>query len=920
MNQLGDTSKLQDRLPSEDRFRLLFEDAPVAYHEIDNQGRITRVNRAECAMLGYDPHELVGMLVWDLTSPEDREQFRDSVELKLSGTWKVEPFQGRFLRKDGAPVTIEFYENLIEDESGGITGIRGILINITEREEAMEVILASESKFRELFDNVLDGVFQTTADGRILTANPALLKMLGYHSEAEFLQVDIETALYIHPERRAARIAQLERDGELRNCELQLRTRDGRQITVLENSRAVRDADGAVSYYEGTLTDITGRVEAQEALTEERDFTSAIIDSAGSLIVVLRPDGRIIRFNRACEQTSGYSFEEVEGRPFWDVLIVPAEMEPLKEIFRRLRQGADSIRHENHWRSRTGELRLIEWSNVVLRDKQGAAAYVISTGIDITERRRAEQALRISEQRYRDLFENAHDVVYAHDLRGAFMSLNAAAERITGYTRGEALRMNMSEIVAPDMLSTLQQMINSKLGGEGPTTYELDIIAKDGRRVSLEVSARLQLEDGKPIGIHGVARDITDRKIAEAKLESYASELARKNEELADALTAAKEGTELKSRFLATMSHEIRTPMNGVLGMTELLMSTPLDTEQRDYAQAVRHSAEALLVVINDILDISKIEAGKLNLERLPFDPSAVVDEVIGLLAPRAAAKGLRLTCETQGTLPRVVRGDPGRLRQILLNLIGNAVKFTEEGEVAVSTLVTGSTAETATVQFSVRDTGIGISPEKGSRLFQSFVQGDSSTTRKYGGTGLGLAISKQLVEMMGGVIEFESELGRGSTFTFLVAFEKFSPEACRAAAGGAGVLSLAGCKTLVVDQTSGDGPMTREYLETLGCRADLSCRTEALDRLRRAMAEGDPYRIALLDLSSPEPEIFSLSLAIGSDPAIADTIRICCVEPPLRGEDRLKSFGFSGALQKPITPWALQDTLIAALEGTTAS
>jgi PAS domain S-box-containing protein len=894
---------------------MLFEDAPVAYAEIDNTGRLRRVNRAGCVMFGYDSSELIGKQVWELVSPEQWESCRASIIRCLASAEKLPPVHRKFLRKSGEPFTVEIHQNLIEDESGKIAGIRGILINITERERTMEAILSSESKFRELFDNVIDGVYQSTADDRLLTVNPALVKMLGYESQAEFLQVDIKT-LYARPEKRASSMAQLERDGELRNCELQLLTKDGGIITVLENSRAVRDSSGAVCYYEGTLTNITGRVEAQAALTEERDFTSAIIDTAGSLIVVLDPFGRIIRFNRVCEQISGYSFAEVCGREFWDVLIIPNEVQPLKDLFAQLRGDSDPIKHENHWQTRSGELRLIDWSNVALRDKQGATAYIISTGIDITDRRRAEQALRASEQRYRDLFENANDIVYTHDLRGNFTSVNAAGERVTGYSRAEALRMNMSQLIAPEARADILQKVAGKLGGEGPTTYEFDIIAKNGQRVSLEVSTRLQIEDGRPIGIHGVARDITDRKLAEEKLESYAQELARKNEELAGALTAAREVTELKSRFLATMSHEIRTPLNGILGMTELLMSTPLDSEQAEYSEAVRHSAEALLTVINDILDISKIEAGKLKLEVLPFDPMSVVEEVISLLTPRAAAKGLRLACETQGQMPRIVRGDPGRLRQILLNLVGNAVKFTEEGEVVVTADVAGNTAEIATMRFSVRDTGIGISQENRSRLFQSFVQGDSSTTRKYGGTGLGLAICKQLVEMMGGVIEVESELGRGSTFTFLAPFGKY-PQEPGALSGATtnGSVSLIGCRTLIVDDSDGFCEIAQEYLALLGCRGETCRRSEALVKLREAADARDPFRIVLVDMSSPEPEIFALSRAIAQDPAIGGAVRICCTESPIRGESRLKEFGFSGAIQKPVTPMVLQETLLAALE-----
>src|SRR5260370_2706578 len=488
----------------------LFEGAPVGYHEIDSTGRIRRVNRAECVMLGYDTRELSGKFVWDLTAPQDRDQFGDSIEQRLSGAAKIESYQGQLVRKDGSPVTIGFYENLIEDECGRITGIRGILINITEREDAMEAILASESKFRQLFDNMMEGVYQSAADGRILTANPALLKMLAYDSEA-----DLGALQYVRPEQKALRMAQLERDGELRNFELELRTRDARQIAVLENSRAVRDLSGAVSYYEGILTDITGRVQAQEALTKERDFTAAIIEGAGSPIVVLRPDGRIIRFNGACQQISGYSFDEVRDRPFWDVLNIPEEVEPLKEIFERLGRRSGPIQHENHWRPRRGELRLIAWSYVPLLDRQGSPAFIIGSGIDITDRRPAEDTLRVSEQRYRDLIADASDIVYTHDLDGVFTSINAAAEKIIGYKRGEVLGMNLSRILAPEDVRRGIRHVYGKLDGGATSTSQCDIIAKDGRRASLQISARLQLRNGKPIGIHGVAREITDRKLAE---------------------------------------------------------------------------------------------------------------------------------------------------------------------------------------------------------------------------------------------------------------------------------------------------------------------------------------------------------------------------------------------------------------------
>jgi PAS domain S-box-containing protein len=287
-----------------------------------------------------------------------------------------------------------------------------------------------------------------------------------------------------------------------------------------------------------------------------------------------------------------------------------------------------------------------------------------------------EAALRESEERYRDLFEHANDLIYTHDLKGNYTSANKACERITGYTVAEALKLNALEVIAPEYRELAMAMASQKSSDKTTSTYEIEIIAKGGQRVALEVNSRLHYQDGNPIGVQGIARDITVRKRMQAELQQARDE--------------ALESARLKSEFLANMSHEIRTPMNGVIGMTGLLLDTKLTPEQREFAETIHSSSESLLTIINDILDFSKIEAGKLHFETLDFNLRHTIEGTVELLAERARASKIELATWIYNDVPTELRGDAGRLRQVLINLIGNALKFTERGEVIVQLVLPG--------------------------------------------------------------------------------------------------------------------------------------------------------------------------------------------------------------------------------------
>lgn len=586
---------------SEAQFRDLFDDAPVAYHELDTENRLTRVNETELAMLGYTAEEMVGRPVWDFIVEDPSD---DSIPVQLGGELRLEATQRTFRRKDGTQIPVLMRHKLITDADGNVRGMRSTLQDISALKRTERELREAEEKYRSIFENAIEGIFQTTPEGRFRSVNPALSRIFGYESPDLLMQgvVNIERQIYVSPNRRAEFIRLMEERGEVVEFESEAYRKDGTTIWINEHARAVRDASGKLLYYEGTVVDVTARREAEKAITRARD--------------------------------------------------------------------------------------------------------------------------------------------------------------------------------------------------------------------------------------------------------------------------AALESARLKSEFLANMSHEIRTPMNGIIGMTGLLLDTELNPKQRDFAQTIGASADALLTIINDILDFSKIEAGMLVFEEIDFQLEQVVEGAVDLLAERALSKQLELASLVHTDVPGALRGDPGRLRQVLTNLIGNAIKFTEVGEVVVSATKEEETEHDVLVRFTVADTGIGIAPEVQGQLFQAFVQADGSTTRRYGGTGLGLAICKQLVHQMRGEIGVESSTGRGSTFWFTARFPKQeNPQTHESVAGN----DLAGVRVLIVDDNATSRRILHHLFTSWGMReTQAASAQEGLEILHRAAQSGRRFDLAVIDLHMPGMDGLTLARTIKSDPKIA--------------------------------------------------
>jgi PAS domain S-box-containing protein len=663
-------------------------------------------------------------------------------------------------------------------------------------------------------------------------------------------------------------------------------------------------------------SEIREKENAERALRANEEKYRNIYESLEDVYYQTDPDGIITMLSPSVYSLAGWFPEELIGKPVATVYVDPAQRKLLIET---LMAENHVIDHEVTLKKRDGTAIYASICAQTLFDESGAYAGISGLLRDISDRVKAEMALRISEERYRGIFDNAVEGIYqVHPERG-FIRVNPAMARICGYDSPEGMVPENGEnkglvFVRDDDSSRYLDVMKRDGIVKG---FEALLSRKDGSTYWASINAREVRDDQSSfLYYEGTVEDITERRRSEEELRLTNLRLREATERANEMAQQAEYANRAKSEFLANMSHEIRTPMNGVIGMAGLLLDTELSADQRQWAEVVRKSGESLLSVINDILDFSKIEARKLEIEPLDFDLAAMVEDTVEMLMVKAQEKGLRVRCLFDPDVPPGVRGDSGRIHQVLLNLGYNAVKFTSKGEVSIHVFLASETELLAVVCFEVKDTGIGIPADKIPSLFSPFTQVDGSTTRRYGGTGLGLSISRQLAELMGGEVEVESEEGKGSAFRFTVPLEKTMPPVDRLkkpepliVAHRSGKQQGSG-RILLVEDNAINGFVASSMLERLGYRVDTA--GNGLEAL--AALNSIPYTLILMDCQMPEMDGFEATKRIRageagsahrSTPIIALTARA------MHGDrEKCLESGMDDYLSKPIDIVTLSNTI----------
>jgi two-component system, sensor histidine kinase and response regulator len=769
---------------------------------------------------------------------------------------------------------------------------------VIERTEAESALEERTSFLNSVIDNTPVGIVALNQAGDVRMCNAAFQRLFGWRQQ-EILNKSI-VALLAPSDARLAEmesVSEKARQGISSHLVTQRKRRDGTLVDVEVFIAPITKGGQSL----GLLTlyhDITERKQAERALEERTTYLNALIANTPIGVVALDQQGAVTMCNVAFERLFGYSQQEILGRP---IFMLSPDEDGRQEMESARKQASQGISGNVVTQRKRKDGTLVDVEVFTSRIAKGDQTLGhLAMYQDITERKQSQQALEEQKVFLNSLIENTPVGIVVIDANDAVQMCNPAFESLFRYRERDILGESLAELLTtPEIRAEVGSNQKRLIRGQA-----MHLVARrkraDGSLVDVEAYSVPLRRDGIYSGALLLYQDITERKHSEAALLR--------------AKEAAESANRAKSEFLANMSHEIRTPMNGIMGMTELVLDTELDAEQREYLNLAKTSADSLLGLINDILDYSKIEAGKLDIESIEFNLGDCLGDTMKTLSLRAHQKGLELAFEIEPDVPDALLGDPGRLRQIIVNLVGNAIKFTEHGEVVLGVRMETRVQDDALLHFTVRDTGIGIPLDKQAAIFEAFKQADGSMTRKYGGTGLGLTISSRLVELMNGRLWVESEPGKGSCFHFSLRYElQKSPSRTVVPRDPE---TLRNMRVLVVDDNATNRQILVKILENWRMKPTTSeSGAKAMVTLNEAKGLGRNFPLILLDAQMPEMDGFALAEYIKRHPDFRAATVMMLSSAGQRGDAaRCRELGVSAYLTKPVRQGELMDAILAAL------
>ncbi len=884
------------------RLQTILDHAPVGINIVQRDHHLVETNAAYQKITGYSAEELKGS-TFDFTHPEDLAKNVAWFQAIYNGQPTSEECVKRYVRKDGRTIWVRIVHSRLDDGQHGIS----IVEDITERKQAEEKLRESEARYKEneakyrAIVEAFDGfVYNCSSDRRVQFMNRHLIERTGRDATEELCYKVLHDL--DGPCSWCANNHVLQ--GETVRWEIQS-PKDGHWYHCV--NAPISHADGTTSKL-SMIQDISDRRNAEEAVRISEERFKLALGASETAAWDWNPQTNKVVFSGQWSEMLGYASGELpDDYAEWEGRVHPEDKERAVAARQACADGLTELyTAEYRLRCKDGSWKwVLSRGNVDSRDAEGKALRMVGLFIDISQMKQMEEELRLGEERLKTALEGAGDAAWEWNLLNDEVVFSGRWSEMLGYECNE-LKNDYKEWerrIHPEDRERAKATREEYLNGHSDKySCEYRLQSKDGDWKWILSRAMTTARDasGKTTRLAGTFTDISRIKQVEA--------------ELIKAKEAAEAANQAKSEFLANTSHEIRTPMNGVIGMTGLLLGTELNPEQRRYAEVVDTSAKSLLELINDILDLSKMEAGELKIDKMDFNLRVLLDDLTTIMAGRIGGKRLEFICSLRPDIPTLVQGDPGRLRQILVNLAGNAIKFTDQGEVVVRASLLSQSEEQVVLRFSVRDSGIGIPADKQHLLFRSFSQVDSSTTRLFGGSGLGLAISKQLVQLMGGEIGVASEAGKGSEFWFTVPLTK-QPEGRLT---DAPPRLVQGRRILVAADHAASRESLTFQLQSWGAQVTAAEEgTAALDCLRDALADGNPFEVAILDLATAGMDGEALGQAIASDEAMQKTRLVMISSRGDRGDaNRCKEIGFAAYLTKPVRQSDLFDCLATILGG----